>query len=166
MKDVQDEILARITPSAARRAFATGVLAALGTLLVLLAFLRPPDSVPLQLFVAVLGMAVLVLCVRLYRATGQGLLLTAAGIRDTAGREVVRLADILKVERGIFAFKPSNGFLLHLSAPQPRVWAPGLWWRSGRRVGIGGVISGAEGRYMADRIDALLVQGSGGQTSA
>ncbi|MCW3781772.1 hypothetical protein [Defluviimonas salinarum] len=165
MNDIQDEILASITPSPARRAFATGVLATLGALLVLLAFLRPPASMPLQFFLIVLGVAALVLCVRLFRATGQGLLLTAAGIRDSEGREVARLAEIRKVERGTFAFKPSNGFLLHLAETRPRAWAPGLWWRSGRRVGIGGVISGAEGRHMADRIDALIAE-RGGQPSA
>lgn len=151
-----DRILARIAPSPARRAFAVGVLGGLGALLELLAFLRPPASYPLQILLVVLGAMALILCVRLHAATGRSLILTAAGLRDSDGRELAAMDEITKVERGVFAFKPSNGFVLHLNGRKPGAWAPGLWWRTGRRIGVGGVISGAEGRAMADLISAAL----------
>ena len=148
--------LASITPSAPRRVFAVGVLGSLGLLLELLAFLRPPAAFPLQILLILLGVLALVGCVRMLNATSRGLILSETGLSDTEGRLVAPLADIEKVERGAFAFKPSNGFVLRLKSPMPRAWEPGLWWRFGRRVGVGGVISGAEGRQMADLIAARL----------
>lgn len=153
----QQEIYARITPSTPRRVFAVGVLGGLGVLLELLAFLRPPASFPLQMLLVLLGVVALVGCVRMLNATSRGLVLSDAGLSDTEGRLVAALDKIEKVERGVFAFKPSNGFVLLLKSPMPRAWEPGLWWRLGRRVGVGGVISGAEGRQMADLIAARLV---------
>lgn len=154
MEERQPEVLASITPSGPRRFFATGVMATLGVLLELLAFLRPPESAGLQIMLVVFGLIALAGCVRMYRATGRGLVLTDEALMDTDGTLVARLDQIESVERGIFAFKPSNGFVLRLKSAQPRVWAPGLWWRLGRRVGVGGVISGSEGRAMADLIAA------------
>ncbi len=156
MEPRQPEILASITPSAPRRFFATGVMGTLGVLLVLLAFLRPPDSMALQFMLIVFGAVALAGCARMLSATSGGLVLTRDALCDTEGTVVAHIDAIEKVERGIFAFKPSNGFVLLLKTRQPRAWAPGLWWRMGRRVGVGGVISGAEGRQMADVIAALL----------
>lgn len=158
MSDAKTDILARIVPSPARRIFATGVLGGLGVLLELLAFLRPPAALPLQLMLVALGAVALVLCLRLHAATGRGLVLTAEALSDADGRVVAALDEIRKVERGVFAFKPSNGFVLHLKDSKPGAWAPGLWWRMGRRVGVGGVISGAEGRAMADLIAATIAR--------
>ncbi|OYX45414.1 MAG: hypothetical protein B7Z02_01375 [Rhodobacterales bacterium 32-67-9] len=152
------DILARITPTAARRIFATGVLGGLGVLLELLAFLRPPASLPLQLMLIAIGVVALVLCMKLHAATGRALVLTTDALMDSDGRRIAALDEILRVERGVFAFKPSNGFVLHLKDRKPGAWAPGLWWRMGRRVGVGGVISGAEGRAMADLIAATIVR--------
>ncbi len=158
MNGTDDEVLASITPSPARRIFAVGVMGTLGVLLILLAFLRPPASFPLQLMLIVFGMVALAGCTAMLRATSRGLVLSRDALRDSEGRTLAALADIRKVERGVFAFKPSNGFVLILRRPQPRAWAPGLWWRLGSRVGVGGVISGAEGRQMADLISTQLAR--------
>lgn len=161
MNAADTEILARIAPSSVRRAFATGVLGGLGLLLELLAFLRPPASLPLQLMLIAIGIVALILCLKLFAATGRELVLSTEALTDTDGRVVAALDEIRKVERGVFAFKPSNGFVLHLRDSKPGAWAPGLWWRMGRRVGVGGVISGAEGRAMADLIAAVIARRGG-----
>lgn len=75
---------------------------------------------------------------------------------DDTGVEICLLEDIAKVERGFALFKPSSGFVLALHAPRARGWAPGLWWRVGRRVGIGGATPSRAGRNMADAITAAL----------
>ncbi|MBL4559156.1 MAG: hypothetical protein JKP98_25190 [Rhodobacteraceae bacterium] len=62
------------------------------------------------------------------------------------------IAEIERVDRGALAFKPSGGFVLHLAAPGTAGWAPGLWWRVGRRLGVGGATNPMEGRAMADII--------------
>ena len=157
--------LARISPSTSRRILGTGTLGALGTLLILLVFFRTPPTIPAVIMLLVLGFLALGLCVAFYRATVLGLVLTEQELVDTSGRLLTRIEDIHRVERGFLAFRPSNGFSLHLKTSQPRAWAPGLWWRFGRRIGVGGVISGAEGRAMADLIGALIARGKEGWPS-
>ena len=66
------------------------------------------------------------------------------------------MGNIASVDRGAFAFKPSNGFTVRLKSPAPRAWLPGLWWRLGRRVGVGGATPGKAARDMADVITILL----------
>ncbi|MCB2130330.1 MAG: hypothetical protein KDE03_14985 [Rhodobacteraceae bacterium] len=151
-------VLARIEPAPSRRVLASGTVGAFGLLLIALGFFRPPAAVPLQLFLITLGGLSLLLAGRVYRATSGALVLTETGIRDGSGRTVARLDDIAGVDRGVFAFKPSNGFVLRLKSAQSKAWAPGLWWRLGKRVGVGGAISGAEGRQMADALSALLAR--------
>lgn len=79
-----------------------------------------------------------------------------ARLADDAGAEICRLEEIEKLERGFALFKPSSGFVVVLKAPRERGWAPGLWWRAGRRIGIGGATSSRAGRNMADAITAAL----------
>jgi len=97
-----------------------------------------------------------VLAEKMRRDTAVHLELTEDELRDSRGRLLARIADIKGIERGTFAFKPSSGFLLRLNAPADRAWAPGLWWRFGRSVGVGGVTGSREGKYMAETIAALL----------
>lgn len=156
------EVLCTITPSPARRIFGVLMLVVLAAILVRLGFGAAPLGLALRLGLIVLGLGAMMLCAALWRATGAGLVLHPDRIADTAGRELLCIADVAAVERGAFAFKPSNGFLLRLKRPQPRGWAPGLWWRLGRRMGVGGVISGSEGRRMAETISALLARADAG----
>lgn len=155
------EKLAQISPSLPRRLLGSAALGGLGGLLVLVAFLRPPSSWAGVLLLLVIGILALMLCAAFYRATVHSLILTDEDLSDSAGRCLARIDDIYRVERGFLAFRPSNGFALQLKTRQPRAWAPGLWWRIGRHVGVGGVISGAEGRAMADLIGALIARRDG-----
>lgn len=77
-------------------------------------------------------------------------------LRDDTGLEICRLEEIVKVERGFALFKPSSGFVLMLKAEKPRGWSPGLWWRYGRRIGVGGATPSRAGRAMADAITATI----------
>jgi hypothetical protein len=88
----------------------------------------------------------------LWQATAHRLELTDSRLRDTSGKLDLPLSQITAIDRGTFAFKPSNGFVVVLNAPQPRAWAPGLWWCLGKRVGIGGVTSRHEGKFMAEQL--------------
>ena len=75
---------------------------------------------------------------------------------DDSGVELCALDEIETVERGFALFKPSGGFALLLNVEKPRGWSPGLWWRFGRRVGIGGATPGRSGRNMADAITMAI----------
>jgi len=68
------------------------------------------------------------------------------------------VADIERVDRGVFAFKPSNGFLVRTREPSARAWRPGLWWRFGRRIGVGGVTSANQTKAMSEILAAMLAE--------
>ncbi|SFP71742.1 hypothetical protein [Tranquillimonas alkanivorans] len=149
------DVLARLRPSAPRRVFGTGVLALLGVLLAWLALTTDP-AMGWRIALLAISAAALWLAVRLWQATAGAVELTAEGLRDTDGTPIAPLAAIEGLDRGAFAFKPSNGFLVRLDTPGPRAWAPGLWWRLGRRVGIGGVTSASEAKFMAELLSGMV----------
>ena len=150
----------RVEVAPARRWTGIGMFALLGLLLFWLALAQPPASLPLR--VGVLAGAVLAfwLSVRMREATRRGLVLIGAELRESGsgGRLLASLDQVREVDRGALAFKPSHGFLLHLArgAGGGRVWAPGLWWRMGSRVGVGGVLRASETRFLAETIALRL----------
>ena len=150
---MDDRELARITASAPRRAIGVGALGGLGAMLLWVAVSTPPASALWLAFLLVSGVAALVLAQLMWRATAIDSVLTESGLFDSTGREIARLDEIARVDRGMFALKPSNGFSLLLrDESATRTWRPGLWWCAGRRVAIGGVTSGHQTRPVADII--------------
>ncbi len=150
------EILATLNPRPSRRWVALIIQAALGVILVWLGLILPEGPVFLRVLLVAVGALALVGAVRMYHATADRIELTREALTDSRGRVLARIDEITGIDRGTFAFKPSNGFLLHLSTRAPRAWIPGLWWRVGRFVGVGGVTSANEAKAMAEII-ALLV---------
>ena len=150
------ETLAALTPSPMRRYLASGMMVALGIVLLQVAFSGWSSSVPSYLALGLLGLGSLAVAWRMHRATSNSLHLRSDGIRSSDGTLIAEVDNISRVELGLFAFKPSNGFLIVLKTPMDRAWHPGLWWRLGRRIGIGGVTPRAEGKIMAERLDTLL----------
>lgn len=151
----QSKIRAVIAPAPLRRALAYMVTVALGGLFIYLGLLRPVSPLWTVAVIA-LGGLLLWLAELLRRATALSLELTDDEVRDSAGRTLARLDDIVLVNRGTFSLKPSNGFSLILRSPGPTTWAPGLWWRIGRRVGVGGVVPASQAKFMAEAIAAHL----------
>ncbi|WP_434288047.1 hypothetical protein [Celeribacter sp. SCSIO 80788] len=145
-----------LTPSPARRMSAVALLGVLGALLLRVAFGAEEMTAGWMALLVVMAAAVLWVAWRLWVATGVRLVLSEEDLREEGGRVLCRLDEIEKVERGTFAFKPSNGFLIRLKTPGSRVWAPGLWWRFGRRLGVGGVTPTGQGKAMADVIAARI----------
>ena len=138
-----------------RRVIGTGSVAALG--LMLLWGALSTAVVPLsQAVMAVLGLMALWLARRMWRATSAHLVLTPDALVSSDGRVLARMDDIVSVARGPFAFKPSNGVMITLRKRGPLAWEPGLWWRMGRRIGIGGVTPKTPARVMAERIEARI----------
>jgi di/tricarboxylate transporter len=153
----QDGVYARVTASPVRRSFGYVVLCALGLLLVYFAF-GSLVGFGGRVFLLLVGMAILYLAERMRRATTVELVLTADTLAENGGRILARIDEIARVERGAFAAKPSNGFSLVMKTKQPRAWAPGLWWRIGTRVGVGGVTAAGASKFMAEQI-ALRLSG-------
>lgn len=159
-----DEVIACVWPSPARRIFAVLCLMLLGAMLLWLGLSAASEAGLTGRLALVLGGGLSIwLGVALYRASARVLELTQRELRDSSGRVLARVENVRSVSRGVFAFKPSNGFILTLQAGAgPAHWAPGLWWRLGRRVGVGGVTVAAQTRIVADTLSALIVQQRGG----
>ncbi len=152
-----DTELARISASPPRRALGFAMLLSLGALLIYLALSAPPQ--PLwQVFMIGLGGLSLWTARLLWRATEAELILTDTALTESGGEVIARIDDIVRIERGMLAAKPSNGFALVLKTRAPRAWRPGLWWRLGRKVAVGGVTAGSQTRPVADIIAMKIAE--------
>lgn len=155
---IPGEEIARVEVSVPRRSFALATLGGLGALLIWLGLAADSAVFWPRLVFFGSGAIALAMTYRTWAATQVGLILTETDLRDTNGTLLASVDQIVRVERGAFAFKPSNGFLLHLNTRLGGVWRPGLWWRQGRKLGVGGVCNGAQTRAMADIIAIQLVR--------
>ncbi|TDL84214.1 hypothetical protein E2L08_01745 [Palleronia sediminis] len=156
--DHAPDTLARLEASPPRRIFAAAVL---GGLAALLAWLAAAGGGTLAGVLALLALAAgcAFAAVSLWRATGCAIVLTGDALREEGGRVLAPISSIAAVDRGMFAAKPSGGFILRLDHGAGFAWAPGMWWRMGRRVGVGGVTAGAQARSMADILALRLARG-------
>ncbi|MEO0945151.1 MAG: hypothetical protein AAFY06_09960 [Pseudomonadota bacterium] len=155
MEDLNDDdVLIAIKASQARRWLGISALFALGVLFLALVF-EPAGGVWRFTFLVLGGLAFFA-AERLRYYTGDTIELTRKVIRTANGRHLAYVDNVKAVERGAFAFKPSNGFLVRLHKAEGRGWAPGLWWQRGRLLGVGGVIPGGQSRAMAELLSALL----------
>ena len=155
---MSSEILITVQASAPRRLFGVTLNIILGLLLIYIAVMKPPANVAWQVFLILTGGAILWLGQKMWYATAQVIELTETELRDTTGVVIAHVDQIVSIDRGMLAFKPSNGFIFKVKNPQPRAWSPGLWWRIGRRVGVGGVTPGSSTKMMADMIAAKLAE--------
>ncbi len=154
---MSDEVLARLSAAPLRRWFGVVSLIFLGGLLIYVAAATPPAPV-WQILLVALGAGAMLLAHAMFRATALTLTLTRAGLEDSAGNMIARMDEIRSVERGAFAMKPSNGFVLNMNRPQARRWRPGLYWCLGKRVAVGGVTPGHQTKPMADAIAILVAE--------
>lgn len=153
------EVIATIKASPGRRILGIGSLWVLSLMVIYVGIVRPP-AMGWQVFLFALGGGSIWIAEKMRRATALTLELTTADLRDSAGTVIARTADIQSLDRGMFAFKPSNGFLLRLSSSEGRAWRPGLWWRLGNRVGIGGMTPGHQAKFMAEILSAMISERS------
>ena len=157
---MDERILARVSASAGRRWFGIMSLVVLGGLLLSVSLSTPPALI-WQLFLLALSLAAFLMALGMYRGTQTALELTEEALCDTNGEVLFHVSDIAKVERGTFAMKPSNGFVVITKGPQAFRWRPGLWWRFGRRVAIGGVTPGHQTKPMADILSTMVARAEG-----
>jgi hypothetical protein len=153
---MNDEILASLEASTARRFFALIVLAILAVLLLRMAMSGAEFWI--NLLVGAMGLGALSIGWSMYNATARAVHLRRDGLFDSDGTCLATMDMILSVDRGVFAFKPSNGFVLRLARGQGRLWRPGLYWRFGRRLGVGGITRATEAKQMADILAVLLAE--------
>ncbi|MEM6467663.1 MAG: hypothetical protein AAF679_14350 [Pseudomonadota bacterium] len=161
LPDTPDEVIAVIEPAGVRRVFATFVVGFLGTLLIYIAATHPPQELMWLAFLVLMGLGATWLAWLLWDATSRTLELTREAVREAdGGRVLFTIDEIQTVDRGFFAFKPASGFLVRLKDGHAhgRAFAPGLWWRVGRTVMVGGTTPSGQAKAMADLIKVILAQ--------
>lgn len=150
-----DEVLTELHPALPRRMAGVGALGGLGALMVWLGF-GGNGNVLAQATLVVAGIAALYFSTRLWVGTHRALELTPTELREQGGRRLCLVDEIEKVDRGFSAMKPTHGFVLRTKNSQTKAAAPGLWWRFGTWIGVGGVTNAGQGKAMAEAL-ALLV---------
>ncbi|MEO0703698.1 MAG: hypothetical protein AAFY80_16300 [Pseudomonadota bacterium] len=156
------DVLATLHPRPARRWLGIAIQGALGLLVISVGLALPNDHMLTKFAILAAGGFMAFGALQLYRATEHYIELTRTELRDSAGHVLAAVDNIAGIDRGAFAFKPSQGFLVRLNDAQPRHWAPGLWWRMGRFVGVGGVTPAGEGKFMAEMLAALIAERDAG----
>ncbi|EKE45834.1 hypothetical protein OCGS_0060 [Oceaniovalibus guishaninsula JLT2003] len=153
-----DRPLARLGASQGRRIVGAAMTGLLGALLIYAAVTNPNAAILRAAFVTG-GLLSFLAGWKMWTATAGAIVLTGRGLFDQDGRVLAPLGAIASVDRGVFAFKPSNGFILRLRKRQgANAWAPGLWWRVGRLVGVGGITTATEARFMVEILTELLAR--------
>ena len=153
----QDGIYAKVQASKGRAVFAYGILFALGALVIYTTLIQPP-SFFWMVFMLGFGVLMLWLAEKQRRAAKLEILLTADEVIDSQGRVLARMEDVVGVARGALALKPSNGFTIITKGKGPRAYVPGMWWRMGRRVGVGGITGAGQTKFMAEQIALRIKQ--------
>ncbi len=147
--------LARLPASAPRRVLAGLILSALALLLLWIAVAVPAGAGWRLAMGAAGGLVGSALCA-MWSGTRGALELREEGLVLPNGRLLAAMAEIRGVDRGMFAMKPSNGFVLRLASARRPAWVPGLYWRFGRRLGVGGITEAGASRAMADILSIRL----------
>lgn len=154
---MQQDVLATVAASAPRRWTGVGMLTTVGALVIYVALASPPQ-LGWHVFLLLIGAASFWLSHRMWTATADTIELTQSELRTGSGQVICHVDEIEAVDRGTFAFKPSNGFLIKTRTPAEIAWAPGLWWRLGRRIGIGGMTAATEAKFMSEALSVMLAE--------
>lgn len=152
-----DEVLAVARASAGRRILGLTSLAVLGGMLIWIALVENP-AFEWRLMLLVLGGGALWLVKAMRSATATNIELTPTALRDSDGTVIALIEDIEGMDRGFFAFKPSNGFLLRTRDKGANTWRPGMWWRLGRRIGVGGMTTAHQCKQVSEIIAIMMAQ--------
>lgn len=151
------DIIHSIEVSPVRRWAGVIVTAGLGALLLGVAIFSPPSEPFSLVLLLVFGGVAIWQARRMARAGAKSIHLTEDALIDEEGTVLTTLEEIERIDRGVFALKPSNGFVLVLRDRRPRHWVPGLWWQRGKRLGIGGTAHAQQTKNMADIIQTIIV---------
>ncbi len=146
----------KIQPSASRRIFSVLILSLSAGVMIYFAITDPEQSIVLKLILLFLAGIFLWQVQASLRFPNAALILKRDGLYDDQGELICRLSNIALVDRGWFSIKPSNGFLLRLHEKTSIKWLPGVYWRIGKRMGVGGAISPAQTKEFSDKL--LLLQ--------
>lgn len=155
-----EDVLVAIRATTFRR-YTTVILLVFFALILTQVGIEMPSERPAMKFLAfALGFVSVIQAVFFWRATAVAIELTAQVLRESGpnGRILARVADIEKIDSSAFSYRPASGFLILLKTPAPMMVAPGMWWRRGRKIGIGGVTAKAHSKILAAALQELITE--------
>jgi hypothetical protein len=156
------EKIFEIWTTPARRWIGVGSISLLGLLLLYVLLVSPPPGLGWPVLMVVMMAVCYWQAWRMHIAGQRRIQLYEDGLYLDTGEQLAALDQIESIDRSIFTFKPSGGFVLVMREKQNRWTMPGLFWITGRRIGIGGTVPGYQARGMADLIEAMLMQRDSG----
>ena len=157
LKDLSmPDVIVKIQPGKARRIFSAILLCLVALVMLNLVFTGSANSVVLKTILLSMSCVFLWQAQTSLRSADAALVLTRDGLFDGQGELICSISQIVSVDRGWFSLKPSNGFLIRLHEPAVRKWSPGLYWRIGTRLGVGGALSPAQTKELSDKLMLLV----------
>ncbi|MEM9717205.1 MAG: hypothetical protein AAF826_11880 [Pseudomonadota bacterium] len=95
---------------------------------------------------------------RMFSAPNFGIVFDGTLLATEDGENLAHVDDIATVQNGLFALRPTNGFMLVLKEPGKRTTRPGVVWQQGRSLGIGGILQSepakAIGRAVQEAVES------------
>ena len=112
----------------------------------------------LMTFFLLLGLVLLALWFKrfLKRYSKVGFQINSTGLYDLETNLICKIDDIHKVDVSPYTFKSANGFIVFSKTKSKFRSVPGLYWRLGNRISIGGLISKNESKFLSTTLLALI----------
>ncbi len=155
---IDGKILLMVSPL--RRWFALTALALLSGLCLYLVF-NSPFAFGITVIGSLIAAGAFWAFAKMYQGTQLAVELRDEGLFLSDGRTLALMDQIEKVDRGTFSIKPTNGFTVILRDRQPFEFVPGLYWRSGRKLGLGGVTAPHMGKMMSEALAMRIAERDG-----
>ena len=150
------DVILKIKPSAGRRIFGIIILCLVAVIMMNYAFGDKAQSIVLRFILLLMAVVFLWQAQANLRFIGAALILKREGLFDDQGALICSLSNINQIDRGWISFKPSNGLLVRMHKPMALKWSPGLYWRFGKSLGIGGMVSPVLTKEMSDKLLLLM----------
>ena len=88
----------------------------------------------------------------LKRYSKVGFLINQSGLFNLDGSIICEIGDIERIDVSPYTFKSANGFIVILKTKSSFKSIPGLYWRLGNRLSIGGLVSKNESKFLSQTL--------------
>ena len=134
------------------------IFALLAFLIVSLSRLEKNISVLDMLLIPIIVVLGLWLKRFLNRYSKIGFLINELGMFNLDESLIFKMDEIERIDVSPYTFKSANGFIILLKTKSSFKFIPGLYWRLGNRISIGGLVSKNESKFLSTTLLELYEQ--------
>ena len=87
-----------------------------------------------------------------------GFLINELGMFNLDESLIFKMDEIERIDVSPYTFKSANGFIILLKTKSSFKFIPGLYWRLGNRISIGGLVSKNESKFLSTTLLELYEQ--------